>query len=151
MISVSIFVFILLGIAITIGLETKSSQKSIEQTAHQVPQGTRFAEVRKLSSGKKPACLARDTALDKIVDEDDKLPYERSMSTALGTVIPDMPAGHTTTYLHTYTSTHATGYEIFSDKNQVEFVGNLKSFNFDIHRDNEDATWKLTSFIACSE
>jgi hypothetical protein len=126
---------------------TKPSQKH----AQPIPEGTNFAQVRVLSAGKKPTCLTHDTALDQTVKADDALPYEKSMSTAIGTVIPDMPAGYTTTYLHTYTPTSATGYEIFSGKNQKPFVGNLKSFNFSIHRSGPDAVWKLTSFVACSE
>lgn len=127
------------------------SKKPSQQYARPIPEGTYFATVRKLSAGKKPACLARDAALDNIVQADDKLPFEKSMSPALGMVIPDMPAGHTTTYLHTYTPTSATGYEIFSDKNQQSFVGDLKSFNFSVQRSSANAPWKLASFIACSE
>jgi hypothetical protein len=127
------------------------STRPSQQYAQSIPEGTFFAKVRELSVGKKPACLSRDTALDQIIKADSKLPYERSMSMVLGTVIPDMPAGYTTTYLHDYTPTNATGYEIFSDKNQQKLVGSLKSFNFRLQRSSADASWKLASFIACSE
>jgi len=148
----ALLVVIIAGaIGVGVHLSRTAGAKSSQQYAQSIPSGTYFAKVRELSSGKKPACLAHDTALDTVVQADDKLPYEKSMSPALGTVIPDMPAGYTTTYLHTYTSTSATGYEVFSDKNQQSFVGNLKSFNFSLQRSNADATWKLTSFIACSE
>ncbi|MDL2341790.1 MAG: hypothetical protein QFB87_01780 [Patescibacteria group bacterium] len=138
-----------------IGIEAHAtrikSTKLSQQYAQQIPQGTYFARVRELSVGKKPICLSRNTALDQTVQADDKLRYEESMSPALGTVIPDMPAGNTTTYLHTYTNTSATGYETFSDQNQQSFVGDLKSFNFGIRRSAGDGSWKLTSFVACTE
>lgn len=134
----------------TYAIKTAHAKPS-QQYAQPIPEGTFFNQVRQLSAGQKPACLTHDKTLDKIVQADDKLPFEKSMSPALGTVIPDMPAGYTTTYLHTYTPTSATGYEIFSDKNQRSFVGDLKSFNFSIHRSSANATWKLVSFIACAE
>jgi hypothetical protein len=152
--SVIIAFLLVVTTAAAVGLGVHSSKaastKPSQQYAQRIPEGTYFAKVRELSAGKKPTCLKRDTTLDQTVQADDKLPYQKSMSPALGTVIPDMPAGHTTTYLHTYTPTSATGYEIFSDKNQQSFVGSLKSFNFSIQRTSGDAHWKLTSFIACS-
>lgn len=145
-------IVIIIVAAIGVGIYTfrTANAKSPQQHAQQIPIGTYFAKVRQLSTGKKPACLTRNTALDATVQADDTLPFEKSMSPALGTVIPDMPAGYTTTYLHTYTQTKATGYEIFSDKNQRSFVGDLKSFNFSIQRSNTEASWKLTSFLACT-
>jgi hypothetical protein len=151
--AVGLIVVVVASTAIGLGLHsTKAGNtKPPQQYAQSIPQGTNFAKVRELSVGKKPACLTRDTTLDQTAQSDEKLPYEKSMSPALGTVISDMPAGYTTTYLHTYTPTSATGYEIFSDKNQQSFVGDLKSFNFNIQRSSADATWRLTSFTACSE
>ncbi|MEO8104816.1 MAG: hypothetical protein ABI602_00565 [Candidatus Saccharibacteria bacterium] len=146
---------VIVMIVVAIGLRAHAAKtdgtKPSQQYAQSIPQSTFFAKVRELSVGKKPACLTRDIALDQTVQADDKLPFEKSMSTALGTVIPDMPAGYTTIYLHNYTPTSAIGYEIFSDKSQQTFAGSLKSFNFSIQRSSTDATWKLASFIACSE
>lgn len=122
-----------------------------QQVAQSIPEGTNFKEVKKLSEGKKPACLAHDPSLDQVVQDDEKLPFDKSFSMALGTVITDMPAGFTDVYLNEYTPTRASGYEVFSDKNQESFVGDLKSFNFTIERDSPDSQWKLDSFIACSE
>jgi hypothetical protein len=141
-------------VAVTIMIFVLHSTKSAApspQSAQPIPPGTYFAQVRRLSAGTKPSCLARDPALDQVVQADDNEPFDTSFSAAIGTVIPDMPAGHTTTYLHMYTPTNASGYIIFSDKNQQSFAGNLKSFNFTIERGNKSAAWKLKSFIACVE
>lgn len=126
--------------------------KSKPQTeAQEIPEGTYFKEVKQLSTGKKPACFAPDPALTQVVEDNGKLPYEESFSVAIGTVIPDMPAGFTDVYLHEYTETKARGYEVFSDENQKSFVGSLKSFNFSIERETAADQWKLESFIACTE
>lgn len=124
--------------------------KPVQQTAQSIPMSTRFAEVQKLSVGQKPACLTRTASLDSITAADDTLPYEQSFSPAIGTVIPDMPAGYTDVFLHAYTPTRASGYEVFSDKNQKLFAGNLRSFNFSVKRSDDKAMWTLVSFTACS-
>lgn len=144
-------IILIAGVALGIHLASTKSAHPAQQSAQQIPQGTYFAKVRQLSAGTKPACLTPDPSLDPTVQADDQLPYEKSMSPALGTVIPDMPAGRTSTHLHSYSSTSATGYETFSDKNQQAFVGDLKSFNFNLQRSDANAAWKLTSFIACTD
>jgi hypothetical protein len=147
---VGIVVIVLAIVAFALTRGTDSSPQT-SQTAQEIPEGTYFNEVKTLSAGSKPACLTPDPALTQIVEDDDKLPFEKSFSVAIGSVIPDMPAGFTDVYLHEYSATKARGYEVFSDQNQQSFVGDLAAFNFTIERASANNQWKLQSFIACTK
>jgi len=145
-------ILVVIGIFFLLSDASKDADaRPAQKAAQQIPKETYFNEVKKLSAGDKPACLAPDPALEHVVKDDESLPYEKSFSPAIGTVIIDMPAGYTDVYLHSYTPTRASGYEVFSDKNQESFVGELKTFNFTIERASADSTWTVKSFIACSE
>lgn len=140
---------VIIGVVLATKANTTSKSSGPKQ-AQQIPSGTYFAEVRKLSAGTKPVCVTEDPALSDVVKEDDKLPYEKSFGSAIANAIPDMPAGFIDVQLSSDASTTKTGYVVFSDKNQQSVVQNLKTFNFTVSRPNSSATWSLKSFIACT-
>lgn len=137
--------------AVVLVKKAHSTQSVAQQQAQQIPSGTYFAQVRKLSAGEKPFCLTEDPALSDVVKEDDKLPYDKSFGSAIANAIPDMPAGFIDVKLNDSTPTSKTGYVVFSDKNQQSVVQDLKTFNFTVNRPNANATWSLKSFIACTD
>ena len=119
--------------------------------AQSVPENSYFKDVKKLSQGKRPQCLPNDknaqTAVEKI-----KTPDEiNSFDLVLGTRIIDVPAGYTTTTVHSFDGRTATGTNSYTDKNQEKFVGDLKSFNYTAELDTKTNNWRLTSYVACNE
>ncbi len=118
--------------------------------AQSIPENAYFNDVKKLSQGTRPQCLSNDkdaqTAVEKI-----KTPNEiNSFDLVLGTRILDVPAGYTTTTIHSFDGKTATGTNSYTDKNQEKFVGDLESFNYVIELDTKTNNWKLTSYIACN-
>ncbi len=119
--------------------------------AQSIPENAYFSDVKKLSQGKRSQCLSNDKAAQTAVEKV-KTPDEiNSFDLVLGTRILDVPAGYTTTTVHSFDGKTATGTNSYTDKNQEAFVGNLKSFNYVAELDSKTNNWKLVSYIACDE
>lgn len=142
-ISTGVLVLIIIGVILGFSMKSNAS-------AQQIPDNSRFSQVKKLSRGTRPQCLSDNktahSAVAKIKSSNEMSSFDLVMSSR----IIDMPAGYTTTTVHTFDGITASGTNSYTDKNQQAFAGDLKYFNFVVQLYHKTNDWKLTSYIACN-
>lgn len=118
----------------------------VQKKAQAIPVGTYFDQAKKLSVGKKPACLANTPTAEAAIKNDDTYvdnnPEWSRFELAASAGIADVPAGtnfETTT--NSYDGKIAFGTIVYDKQ--------YGSYNYLIQKNAGAGQWQLTTFTAC--
>jgi len=144
---------VLLAVSAIVLLQRNKDEAQLptQVRAQSVPPNASFAQVKELSVGSKPTCLADDEAANKRFDslKPDSLRDQFGYGAATAYVM-DVPAGTADLTINSFDGNEAKGTLTYTGSGaQAVFVGNLKTFNYTANIDTAKQMWQVTNFIAC--